>query len=334
MKRIFSSFIRRAIVSAVALWIVCSISAPAQANVLYAQNFGLGEGTSNILKFAADGTSSVFASFDGYTPFINTLTSDNSGNLYVGVGLGQPVTVEKITADGTRSVFAINVALSGPLLPYGDRFTADNSGNFYVPQVNTIEKYSPQGINLGTFANINYANFPTLAFDNAGNLYATSENGNFPFAPRIMKFAPDGTGSVFAETGTDSPQALAVDGAGNLYAAMGGGTIKKFSATGADLGVFVSSNITVRDLAVDSDGTMYVTDGSTIEKFSVTGADLGVFATVGDGLHAFTGLTFINEAGAGGQPLALVPEPRSVWTLLALCIPVAFGIFRQRRVRA
>jgi len=50
----------------------------------------------------------------------------------------------------------------------------------------------------------------------------------------------DGTDlGVFASTGLNEPLGLMFDSAGNLYAAnRGNDTIEKFSATGADLGVF------------------------------------------------------------------------------------------------
>jgi DNA-binding beta-propeller fold protein YncE len=60
-------------------------------------------------------------------------------------------------------------------------------------------------------------------------------------------------------------------------------TIRKFSLTGENLGIFASTGLNQPlDLALDRVGNMYaanVSDG-TIHRFSPTGADLGVFATV------------------------------------------------------
>jgi hypothetical protein len=48
-----------------------------------------------------------------------------------------------------------------------------------------------------------------------------------------MKFAPNGTGSLFASTGLDFPKGLAFDSSGNLYAAnLGNNTIEEFAPNG------------------------------------------------------------------------------------------------------
>jgi len=53
-----------------------------------------------------------------------------------------------------------------------------------------------------------------LAFDSAGNLYATSYLGN-----KIHKFTPNGVGSIFSSNVLLSrPFGVAFDSAGNLYA--------------------------------------------------------------------------------------------------------------------
>jgi DNA-binding beta-propeller fold protein YncE len=53
-----------------------------------------------------------------------------------------------------------------------------------------------------------------IIFDDAGNLYVCSDNDP---ESSILKFTPDGTGSVFANSGLDGPHGLAFDDAGNLY---------------------------------------------------------------------------------------------------------------------
>ena len=80
---------------------------------------------------------------------------------------------------------------------------------------NTVEVFSlRRGVDRGTFATP--ANPTGLVFDDAGNLYVSSDNRA---AYSILKFAPDGTGSIFANSGLRGPHALVFDTTGNLYVA-------------------------------------------------------------------------------------------------------------------
>ena len=84
---------------------------------------------------------------------------------------------------------------------------------------NTIEVFSLTGSFLGVFG---MPTNPTgLVFDIAGNLYVSSDdipNG----VHSVLKFAPDGSFSVFANSGLQNPHALVFDTAGNLYLANAG----------------------------------------------------------------------------------------------------------------
>ena len=103
---------------------------------------------------------------------------------------------------------------------------------------NTIEVFSLRGLDRGTFATP--ANPTGLVFDDAGNLYVSSDNRA---AYSILKFAPDGTGSVFANSDLSGPHALVFDTAGNLYVAnnLNGNTIVKFTPDGVGT-VFADAN--------------------------------------------------------------------------------------------
>ena len=131
----------------------------------------------------------------------------------------------------------------------------------------TIEIFSLAGEHLGGF---DIPQKPAgLAFDNAGNLYvASDERNNYS----IVKFAPDGSESVFADTALSNPSALAFDRAGNLFVANPrNNTIEKFTPDGigtefanAQDGLFLPVG-----LAFDAAGNLYVSNGSPGETSSI-----------------------------------------------------------------
>ena len=87
---------------------------------------------------------------------------------------------------------------------------------------------------------------------------------------------------IFAVGGLNGALGLALDRVGNLYAAnVGDGTIHRFSATGADLGVFARARQPLA-LTFDSAGNLFVSDNfdNTIHKFSPTGQDLGIIISL------------------------------------------------------
>src|SRR6266481_3616372 len=164
-------------------------------------------------------------------------------------------------------------------------------------QSNTIEVFSLAGSDLGTFGT---PVKPTgLAFDNAGNLYVSSDDGpNRVYS--LLKFAPDGSFSVFANSGLASPHALVFDRAGNLYVANNfGNTIEKFTPDGVGT-VFANANDGLAgplDLAWDTEGNLYVSNaygGSTrtgsILKFTPDG--VGSVFTDSGSLQVPFGLAF------------------------------------------
>ena len=90
------------------------------------------------------------------------------------------------TDDGSDTI------LDGP-----EGLAFDTTSNLYVANDgNFIEKFSPSGVNLGSFGDSSYLNGPVgIAFDSAGNLYAAN---SVPAAdgPTVAKFDKSGSGSV------------------------------------------------------------------------------------------------------------------------------------------
>jgi DNA-binding beta-propeller fold protein YncE len=195
----------------------------------------------------------------------------------------------------------------------------------------TVERFSSTGADLGVFANTGFYDLPGVAFDSAGSLYVANwDNSGNPFGNNwIQKFTPGGVGSVFATglnvpqglvcdsadnlyvansssifkftprgvrstfASSSSPQGLAFDKAGNLYAAnWSSSTIRRFSPTGANLGVFASTGLNGPvGVAFDSAGNLYAANrgNNTIMKFTAGGAG-ALFASTG--LNNPRGLAF------------------------------------------
>jgi sugar lactone lactonase YvrE len=149
----------------------------------------------------------------------------------------------------------------------------------------TVEVFSLTGADLGVFARVH--NPTGLVFDDVGNLYVSSDSLS---ADSILKFAPDGTGSVFADSGLGGPHALVFDTAGNLYVANArNNTVMKFTSDGVGA-VFADGAdglATPIDLAFDTAGNLYVSNGTggptgagSVLKFTPDGVS-SVFASTG-----------------------------------------------------
>ncbi|MEO8439277.1 MAG: NHL repeat-containing protein [Spartobacteria bacterium] len=180
--------------------------------------------------------------------------------------------ITQYDSDGNVVPFT-NAFVNGP-----NGIALDSAGNVYVTtNGNTIRKFSPIGIDLGTFASTGLNNPMGLAFDRDGNLYAANSSSS-----TVEKFAPDGTDlGVFAIV--VGPTGLAFDAAGNLYVANVGNTIARFDPDGIPLPSYTSLSLNKpKGLAFDSLGNLYVANNgsNTIQLFSPAGIDLGAFASV------------------------------------------------------
>jgi len=69
-------------------------------------------------------------------------------------------------------------------------FVIDAAGNFYVSNngANTVEKFAPDGTDLGLFCSAGCSAPQGIVFDSAGNLYVANDN-----TATIEKYGPDGT---------------------------------------------------------------------------------------------------------------------------------------------
>ena len=207
------------------------------AGNLYVSSDDIPNGVYSVLKFAPDGSFSVFANSGLANP--HALVFDTAGNLYL-ANAGSS-TIIKFTPDGVGTVFADG--RDGLAFPIDLAF--DTAGNLYVsnayggPERNgSVLKFTPDGVG-SVFAENGFQLAYGLAFDSAGNLYVSNYNSS-----TIEKFSPDGVDlGVFAgNPGVNRPHGMVFDTAGNLYVTNNGNnTIEKFSSTGADLGVFAQT---------------------------------------------------------------------------------------------
>ena len=212
-----------------------------------------------IVKFAADGTKSTFA-----TGVEGALAFDAAGNLFVGVS-DATGTIFKLAPDGTKSTFAEGVGNPVSL-------AFDPAGNLYAYDLESgsIFKFTPNG-DKSTFAKGTkppgqmFANSMAIACDRAGNLFAADSESD-----TIFKFAPAGTRTTFARK--TKATNLAFDKANNLLAAnFWSKDILKFSPDGAKSTLKTALN-GPEGLAVDSTGNLFVYEGpETIFKFAPNG---------------------------------------------------------------
>ncbi len=164
-------------------------------------------GASTIFKFTPDGERIVFGSVpsQGWG-----LAFDSAGNLYAADGGDQ--TIYKFAPTGTRTVFAGPSEFAAGESPVGLAF--DSYGNLFVsietftdPAAGSIVYFSPTGVKSPFATGLTTPR--GLAFDSSGNLFVAEVNQPELGQPGdILKFAPDGTHTVFASFTIGRPEFL------------------------------------------------------------------------------------------------------------------------------
>jgi len=218
------------------------------------------------------------------------LAFDSRGNLFVGLGPLTPSDIShgkllKFNRLGQQSVLGNAANHDG-----FEGVVTDSAGNVFAlassetfPFPGTIYKFTPDGTRT-VFGDTPGQSFG-LAFDSAGNLYA-SDSGDVT----IYKFTPGGARTIFvgpsAFTFTQGPIGLAFDSAGNLFVSTegnpGNDAILKFTSDGLSETTFATGLTQPRGLAFDGSGNLYVAethaDGDILE-FIPAGGTGTVFAS-------------------------------------------------------
>lgn len=170
----------------------------------------------------------------------------------------------------------------GALPARADTFFVTGSGN------DAILRYSSAGADLGSFPSANLKVPTAIAVSATGQVYVTNDQPG----STIEKYAADGTDlGVFASANLVRTYGLVFDAAGNLYAAnFGNGTIRRFSPSGADLGIYLQGLSGPVGMAFDSSGAFYVANygNNTVTRSSST----SVSTFIGAGLSTPYALAF------------------------------------------
>jgi len=139
-----------------------------------------------------------------------------------------------------------------------------------------------------------------MAFDAAGNLYATEFSGG------VSKFAPDGTYLGTFGSGYSNCESLVRDASGNMFVGQAGvGQIKKYDVATSTLQATYTVATEDRgadwiDLAGDQTTMFYTSEGQSIKRF-----DLATNTQLADFASGFSGRAFaLRILGDGGVLVA------------------------------
>jgi sugar lactone lactonase YvrE len=180
-----------------------------------------GDNRGQILKFAPDGTVTVFAAGAGLkSP--EGLTFDDADNLYVATVYFSPSVFPGLSPLANAGAGRVlKIAPNGEIIvwhldptTYHENFgiVVDGDDNLLVAD-NLQSGIYGIGLNGGNRTFISVPDPVGLAFDDVGNLYTSQ-----PSLGRIIRMAQDGT-SVLLASGLGDVRGLAVDPNGNLFAA-------------------------------------------------------------------------------------------------------------------
>jgi hypothetical protein len=186
-------------------------------------NLFVGDASGNIYRYGANGSNTTFT-----TGLQNpvSLAFDKSGTLFVSDHASSEII--RFNPDGSQSLFATNINNL-----YGLAF--DGNGNLFASSGSSILKFNTNGTSNVFVSASEGVDGGALAFDRAGYLYTSGADAGHSDSPAIVRFTPDGVGSVFATGLNYHADSLAFDNGGDLLTTVGNGitnTIYKIDPTG------------------------------------------------------------------------------------------------------
>jgi DNA-binding beta-propeller fold protein YncE len=218
-----------------------------------------------------------------------SLAVDVHGNVYVeDVGNDR---VQKFTGDG-RFVSEVNVILSVDV----GGMCVDPDGNILVGRFDEIVKYSEDGDVIGSISHRPLRQVWDVASNSDGNVYVSDRMNNM-----IHVFTPDGSlltewggqwFHMFGMMGVDSDDCIYVTNFTDIWKFSSDGEyLKQWGDwyNGGDLGGGTRFMDWPWDIAVDSEGYMYVTDVrfNCVRKFSADGIQVAIWGSEGTGNGQF-----------------------------------------------
>jgi sugar lactone lactonase YvrE len=294
-------------------------SSAAAQTVFVANTAGTTTTAYTILKYDSLGNGVIWVPNNGWSGSTWEVPSgvalDNDGNLYVAYSSSNTNFIKKFDAGGNGTVFA---GLSLSFIPGALAFDS-HTNLFVINQGNhTIEKFSPNGTDLGGFGDRAMQSPDALAFDSKGNLFVSDV-----FGTNILKFDTNGHGTVFVSG--DYYRGLAFDSNDNLDVGVGW-SIEKFDANGASLGTLTlrPGEFASKGLMFDSNGNLFMSDylHGTICRFDPLGNETTFATAPGAGTSDLEFLVVqstkpqlgIAPAG-GGKTVLSWPATASTWIL-------------------
>ncbi len=245
-----------------------------------------GNGTAG---FGGDGGKATSAQFSAPAG----LAMDKSGNLYIADSANSRVrkmatdgTVSTVAGSGTQGYGGDGTAATGAQLNVPSALAFDASGNLYIADFgnSAVRKVTTGGI-ISTFAGNGTAGYS----GDGGKATAAQLNG-------VQSVAVDSAGNVYIADALNY-RVREVNAAGVISTIAGNG----YAGYSGDLGPATAAQLSYpAALAVDSAGSVYVSDGGTrIRRISG-----GIVATVaGTGTLGFSG-----DGGAAAQAMLNAPQ--------------------------
>lgn len=203
---------------------------------------------------------------------ITALAADSRGNVYV----GSSGAIKRFDDTGhfICSWGSYNATLPDPAVVWPEGLAVDSTGDVWEVEANTdrVRRFTPDGVEVAAFTAKPGVTTSThtggcLAIDNSDNLYITDETSNV-----LQKY--DSSGNLLLTINWAGGQVLsypggvAVDSQGNIYEVdqSVNGAVRKFSPLGTLIASWsfdaapMNPMLIVRDVAVDADGDLYISD--------------------------------------------------------------------------